>query len=70
MVQYFGGPAHNVEVIETMEEWPQKIQGDLGWAYVAISATISDRSFSEAVTVVVSDENDCQVIRSVEWGRP
>jgi hypothetical protein len=70
MIEYFGGPAQTVEVIQVMDNWPQKKQNDVGWAYVTIDRTTPDGSFSEAVTVVVAEENDCQVIREINWGRP
>jgi hypothetical protein len=66
MIAYSGESAESAEVMETMEEWPQKEANDIGWAYVAISG----KSFSEAVTVVVADENGHQVVRDVVWGRP
>jgi hypothetical protein len=66
MIEHFEGPAGFVQVAEVMSEWPGKIPGDVGWAYVAIAGDIA----SEAVTVVVHDENGRHVIRSIEWGRP
>lgn len=40
--------------------------GDLGWVYVMIGG----EDFSEAVSVLVSTENEQFVIREIEWGRP
>ena len=54
------------EVMETLEEWPAKLPGDVGWAYVAIAGT----TFSEAVAVVVTRSGRSLRIRSIEWGRP
>jgi hypothetical protein len=70
MTQYFGGNAQNIEVVEILEEWPQKEKNDIGWVYISISSTICDRSFSEAIAVIVAEEDNHQVIRSIQWGRP
>ncbi len=56
----------SIELIVTMEEWPDRRPRDLGWAYVAIAGT----GYSEAVTVIVEQELDLPVIRHIEWGRP
>jgi hypothetical protein len=66
MIEYFEGPASFVQVTVVMSDWPGKIPSDIGWAYAAIAGDIA----SEAVTVVVTDENGRHVIRSIEWGRP
>lgn len=66
MVEYFEGPASFFQVTVVMSDWTGKIPGDVGWAYAAIAGDIA----SEAVTVVVHDEDGRHVIRSIEWGRP
>jgi hypothetical protein len=63
MIEYGEGPAQDAQLITTLEQWPDKTPGDLGWAYVAIIGT----NYSEAVTVVVTDQ---RLIRAIEWGRP
>ena len=55
-----------IEVGTTMTQWPGKEPGDAGWAYVSIGADV----YSEAVTVVVTLEDDELRVRSVEFGRP
>jgi hypothetical protein len=70
MIQYFGGAAQKIEVVEILEEWPQKEKNDTGWVYIGVSATIYDRSFSEGISVIVAEENSHQVIRAIQWGRP
>ncbi len=50
----------------TMEDWPARAKGDLGWAYVGIEGD----DFVEAVTVVVADVQGEQFIRDITWGRP
>ena len=50
----------------TMETWPGKMQGDVGWVYVSI---VGD-GFVEAVTVIVTDFDGQLLIRKIEWGRP
>jgi len=69
MIEYAECPPENlpdVEVTEAMNDWPAKQDGDVGWAYVAMS----NDYYSEAVTVVVAHEDGSSVIREVEWGRP
>jgi len=55
-----------VKVMSTLEDWPAKQAGDIGWAYVAMSGA----SFSEGVAVIVSDIGSKLLIRKIEWGRP
>ena len=60
------GPLSAPQLTTTLDDWPAKQPGDLGWAHVAIPG----RTGSEGVTVVVSDEPAGLRVRSVEWGRP
>jgi hypothetical protein len=53
-------------VVDTMDDWPDKKPGDVGWAYVALNGD----GFSEGVSVTVSKEGTGLAIRDVEWGRP
>lgn len=55
-----------VAVGEAMEEWPGKKPSDVGWAYVSIGGDV----YSEAVTVVVTREEEALRVRTVEFGRP
>lgn len=48
------------------EDWPGKLPGDLGYAYVSIEG----EDFVEAVIVTVADVAGKHVIRHIEWGRP
>ena len=66
MVEYFETPPSMVMVVNTLEEWPDRGPGDIGWAYAAVAG----EGGSEAVTVVVADEGGHHVVRSIEWGRP
>ena len=66
MVDYFETPPSLVMVVNTLEEWPDKLPKDIGWAYAAIAGD----GESEAVTVVVCSEGEGHAIRSIEWGRP
>ncbi len=66
MVEYGDDAPDVVQLITTMELWPERQADDLGWAYVAITGD----DFSEAVTVIVALENGQPHIRHVEWGRP
>ena len=69
MIEYAECPPENlpdVEVMEAVNDWPAKQDGDVGWAYVALS----NNYYSEAVAVVVAHEDGNSVIRELEWGRP
>ena len=48
------------------QDWPAKLPGDLGWAYVGIEGD----GFVEAVSVIVTDVGGIPLIRDIEWGRP
>jgi len=63
MIDYGDGPAVHIQPVGTLDEWPGRQEGDLGWAYVSISGP----GFVEAVTVVVTKAG---TIREIEWGRP
>lgn len=49
-----------------MEDWPDKKQGDVDWAYLGIEG----EDFIEAVTVIVADAGSGLKIRDIQWGRP
>jgi hypothetical protein len=66
MVQYGEGAPEIIQVMTTMDDWPDKRLGDTEWVYVALA----NDTYSEAVTVVVAREQSGLVIRSIEWGRP
>lgn len=55
-----------VEHGQTMTEWPGKQPQDMAWVYVVIGGDV----YSEAVTVVVSDQAGQPRVRDVEFGRP
>ena len=66
MISYGPGPAKYVEVMQTLDAWPEKKKDDIGWVYVSIAGD----SYSEAVTVVVTRTDAGLAIRTIEWGRP
>ena len=66
MTDYGNGPASRAELTVTMDTWPRREPGDIGWAYVSIAG----EGFVEAVTVVVSDALGVPRVRELEWGRP
>jgi hypothetical protein len=66
MISYGEGLLENVDVMEAFEDWPAKQQNDIGWAYVAITG----QNFSEAVSLIISNENGQARVREIEWGRP
>ena len=66
MIEYGEGPPDSVAVTGIMDDWSEKKETDVGWAYVSISGS----DYLEAVTVVVSEEQEKLVISQLEWGRP
>jgi len=66
MVSYGSGARTTIAAMTALDSWPEKQPGDVEWVYVAIA----NDTYSEAVTVVVAQENDKLVIRAIEWGRP
>ena len=55
-----------IEVGETMTSWPGKQAADIAWVYVSIGGNV----YSEAITVVVTSEDESLKIREIEFGRP
>jgi hypothetical protein len=73
MTAYVGAPsqATEIEVMNTMDEFPGKEGNDLGWAYVSIAGPHPQGGmWSEAVTVVVTERDGELLIRELVWGRP
>lgn len=66
MIPLGWGSTDPIEVVTTMGDWPSRAPGDLGWVYVSIGGD----TYSEAVTLVVTDDNGTPRIRDIEWGRP
>jgi len=66
VIAYGDRPVNFVDVMQTLDDWPAREVGDIGWAYVAVAGA----DFSEAVAVVVAKEGGHSVIREIEWGRP
>lgn len=60
------GKVDPIEVGHTMEDWPGKEPADAGWAYVSLGGD----AYGEAITVVVTLEEDQLRVRTVEFGRP
>jgi hypothetical protein len=50
----------------SLDDWPDRRNGDLGFAYVGIEGD----EFVEAVSVVVHNYDGSHLIRKIEWGRP
>jgi len=65
---YAEGPARSIHFDPqySMEAWPDKQPGDIGWAYVSIEGN----GFVEAVTVVIASSNTGLAVRDIDWGRP
>ncbi len=61
-----GGVVDPLEIVLVMDDWSHKLPNDLEWIYIAIAG----ECYSEAIAVVVANEQETLKIRSVEWGRP
>ena len=68
MTTYAPGPIQEVQVIDdfVLEDWPDKQDGDVAIAYVALTGD----GFCEAVTVTLVQRSSGFRIRHLEWGRP
>lgn len=63
--------ATGVEVMNVMEDFPDKTNTDLGWVYVSITGPDEQGgSWGEAVAVVVTKVDGELLIRDITWGRP
>jgi hypothetical protein len=49
-----------------MEDWPGRKPSDVGRVYVSVGGDV----YSEAVTVIVTLEDEALKVRAVEFGRP
>ena len=63
MTEYGDGLADSVQPVTTLEDWPGRQPGDLGWAYVSIEGP----QLMEGIAVVVTTD---EKVREIEWGRP
>lgn len=61
-----GGAVEPIEIVLVMDDWSHKLPNDLQWIYIAIAG----ECYSEAIAVVVANEQETPKIRLVEWGRP
>jgi hypothetical protein len=66
MTAYGSGAPTTVAVQTTLDAWPDQAPGDLRWVYVAIA----NDTYSEGVSVVVTQEPSRLAIRSFQLGRP
>lgn len=66
MISYGDGSANDCEVMVVDDDMPGMGKHDLAWVYVAICGV----GFSEAVTVLVVDDESTTAIRIDGWGRP
>ena len=66
MTTYAPGPIQDVQVMEDyiLEDWPDKQDGDVAIAYVALTGD----GFSEAITVALVQHSSGFRIRHLEWG--
>jgi hypothetical protein len=60
------GPIDPIEAGRTMNDWRGKEPSDLMWVYVSLGGDV----YSEAVTVIIAQEDGSLKVREVEFGRP
>jgi len=60
------GAIDSIEAGETMNDWRGKEATDVGWVYVSLGGDV----YSEAVTVIIAEEEGALKVREVEFGRP
>ena len=60
------GSPSTLRVMGILRDWAGRRDGDIGWAYVAMTGD----ALSEAVAVVVTNEGKKPLIRELEWGAP
>lgn len=60
------GETEPVELSKVMHDWTGRRLGDVMWAYVTIYGDV----YSEAITFVVTYEDEQLRIRNLEFGRP
>lgn len=73
MTSYWDAPANHVEVSsagESFDDWPEKDERDLGWAFVAIDSLTDEGCWLEAVWVRIVDVSGRRLIAEIVWGRP
>lgn len=66
MTSYAPGPIEQVEIMQSLDAWPDRKSGDIAWVYVALTGD----SFSEAVSLVLCSTPAGTRVREIEWGRP
>jgi hypothetical protein len=62
MVDHGEGPPEYAHHVAALAEWPDRLEGDAGWAY----SSIVGPGYSEAIAGVVTKEGR---IRQLEWGK-
>ena len=66
MIPIDWGEVSPIEIGETMKEWPAKEMSDIAWVYVVLGGDV----YSEALILIVTEENGSTKIRDIEFGRP
>ena len=66
MIPLDWGDISPIEIGETMTEWPAKESTDVAWFYVILGGDV----YSEALILIVADDNGLIKIRDIEFGRP
>ena len=60
------GTVDPVEISKSMTNWPDKKPSDIAWIYIVLGGDV----YSEALILIITDENSTTKIRDVEFGRP
>jgi hypothetical protein len=66
MIPLDWGKIAPIEIGDTLKNWPEKQSSDLIWIYISLGGDV----YSEAVTIVISTENENLRISELKFGRP
>ncbi len=69
MIDWYECPPENLpelEVIKVSDEQSSRLESSIEWVYVSMS----NDYYSEAVSVVVTQQEERSVICEIDWGRP
>jgi hypothetical protein len=55
-----------VRLENTLEDWEEKLESDIAWAYCSIVGL----DYDEGISAVITREGTGFKLRDIEWGRP
>ncbi|MGB3692934.1 MAG: hypothetical protein WBG70_02300 [Spirulinaceae cyanobacterium] len=66
MIEYIDSPLESSDLVNLLDDWPNKKEQDRGWAYVEFCFD----GEVEGIAVIITQEIDRYVVSEIEWGRP